>query len=569
MKMKSILAALAILTLAACSAPAQKEKDTDSKVVVAYVTSWTDIMPDPTLMTHINYSFAHVDTTFDKVRIDNPDRLREIVKLKEQAPDLNVMVSIGGWGSGRFSEMAADPALRDAFCKDCKRIVDEFNLDGIDIDWEYPSSNAAGISSSKDDIDNFTLLMKGIRAAIGEDKYLTLATSAGAGYYKFTDFIEDVDFVNIMAYDMANAPKHHSPLYASPIANGTSDGAVKKHILAGVPANKLVLGMPFYGRGGQKYAGYQDFNKVAPDPELFTVCWDDEAKVPYIMDKEGDMVFGFENEKSLGIKCDYILENDLHGAMYWEYGGNDENLTLSKVLANKLIGVKDGPKVLLLTERGGQHGPFTDAAIEWLKKESEAKGYTVTEINRSRPITKEFLAGYKAIIQLDYVPYGWSEVSQEAFIDYIENGKGGWVGFHHASLLGNFDGFKMWNWFSDYMGGIVYNNYIAELSSGNVTIEDTNHPVTNGVSGTFFFEDDEWYIYDKSPRANVRVLASVDEDTYTTETNIKMGDHPVIWTNENVKARNVYFQMGHSPKLLTNEAFTTMFSNAIDWAMGE
>lgn len=142
----------------------------DGKVVVAYVTSWSHVIPDPKYMTHINYAFGHVDETFDGVGIANEGRLRQMVELKKQKPDLNVLLSIGGWGSGRFSEMAANEKYRKAFAKDCRRVVKEYGLDGIDIDWEYPTSNAAGISSSPDDTKNFTLLMRDIRKAIGPKK---------------------------------------------------------------------------------------------------------------------------------------------------------------------------------------------------------------------------------------------------------------------------------------------------------------------------------------------------------------------------------------------------------------
>ena len=88
-----------------------------------------------------------------------------------------------------------------------------------------------------------------------------------------------------------------------------------------------------------------------------------------------------------------------------------------------------------------------------------------------------------------------------------------------------------------------------------------------GVPASFVIPGDEWYTYDKSPRPNVRVLAAVDESTYTPDSDIKMGDHPVVWVNEAKAAKNVYFQMGHSGKLYDNEAFTTMFRNAIRWIL--
>ena len=80
---------------------------------------------------------------------------------------------------------------------------------------------------------------------------------------------------------------------------------------------------------------------------------------------------------------------------------------------------------------------------------------------------------------------------------------------------------------------------------------------------------EEWYTYDKSPRANVRVLASVDENTYEPNSEIRMGDHPVVWTNEHVKARNVYIFMGHHGDLFENPAFATLVKNSIFWAANQ
>lgn len=147
--------------------------------------------------------------------------------------------------------------------------------------------------------------------------------------------------------------------------------------------------------------------------------------------------------------------------------------------------------------------------------------------------------------------------------------RGGWVGFHHAALLGEFDGYPMWNWFSDFLGGIRFKNYIAETASGRVNVEDKNHPVMKGVSPSFVIPDDEWYTFYKNPGPNVHVMATVDESSYNPASDIKMGDHPVIWVNDKVKARNVYFIMGHSPSLLGSAEFKVMVGNAIIWAAGK
>ena len=540
----------------------------DSKVVVAYVTSWSEVMPDPQYMTHINYAFGHVNESFNGVKIDNEERLRQIVDLRKQKPELKVLLSIGGWGSGRFSEMAANDEYRRAFAADCDRVVKEFALDGIDIDWEYPTSSMANISSSPDDTENFTLLMQDIRAAIGNEKELTLATVASAGYIDFKAILPSVDFVNIMAYDMASAPKHHSALYPSGHSGDiTSDGAVTAHLKAGVPPSKLVMGMPFYGRGGDGYPSFQDYNKVGNTDTQYTEKWDEVAQVPYLADKNDTLVFGFENPRSLAIKCQYILDKDLLGGMYWDYSGDNEQGDLRRTVAENLLGKPHKAKVLVLTERGGQHGGFTDAGLKWLAAEGAKGNFSITEINNARNITEAYLSQFSLVIQLDFPPYTWPKEAEDAFVKYIEEGRGGWIGFHHATLLGEFDGYPMWQWFSDFMGGVRFKNYIAPLADGTLIVEDKQHPVMKDVPASFVVPDDEWYTYDKSPRPNVHVLANVDESSYTPASDIKMGDHPVVWVNESKKARNVYFQIGHSSKLYETEGFTTMFRNAINWTL--
>jgi chitinase len=218
------------------------------------------------------------------------------------------------------------------------RVVQEFGLDGIDIDWEYPTSNAAGISSSPDDTDNFTKLMRDIRASIGKDKFLTLATAASAEYIDFKDIMKYVDFVNIMAYDMANAPKHHSALYESENSGEiTSDMAVKAHHKAGVPMRKLVLGMPFYGRGGVRHLGFNDYKDIVKDT-VYAKMWDDKALVPYVADEDGTLLLGYEDPVSLTIKCRYAIENGMKGAMYWDYNGDNEAGDLSRTLAAEILG---------------------------------------------------------------------------------------------------------------------------------------------------------------------------------------------------------------------------------------
>jgi type 1 glutamine amidotransferase len=223
-------------------------------------------------------------------------------------------------------------------------------------------------------------------------------------------------------------------------------------------------------------------------------------------------------------------------------------------------------RVVAIAEKGGIHKPFVDAAKVWLAREGAADGFTVDYIEDTSRIDEAFLAQYKLFIQLNYPPYAWTPTAMAAFQRYIEEGRGGWIGFHHATLLGEFDGYPMWPWFSSFMGGIRFTKYIPTFVNGRVTVEAPDHPVMKNLPGHFTIENEEWYTYDKSPRANVRVLASVDESSYSPASDIKMGDHPVVWTNEHVKARNVYIFMGHHGELFQNDAFTKLFHNSILWA---
>jgi len=226
-------------------------------------------------------------------------------------------------------------------------------------------------------------------------------------------------------------------------------------------------------------------------------------------------------------------------------------------------------KVVALAEAGGIHQPFVDAARAWLKVLAADNNFTIDYIENTKPIDAEFLSRYQLFIQLNYAPYAWTPEAAAAFEKYIGEGRGGWVGFHHATLLGEFDGHPMWNWFSKFMGDIRFLTYIPKFASGTVHVEDAAHPVMKGLGESFAIKDEEWYAYNKSPRPNVHVLASVDEASYQPSAVPKMGDHPVVWTNPSVKARNVYIFMGHHPDLLQNGAFTTLFRNAIFWAAGK
>lgn len=228
-------------------------------------------------------------------------------------------------------------------------------------------------------------------------------------------------------------------------------------------------------------------------------------------------------------------------------------------------------RVLILAERAsGDHQSFTDAGKAYVARIAPQNDFTFDSITSTAPINDEFLAQYDLFLQLNHPPYAWTPIAQAAFEKYITEGKGGWIGFHHATLLGEFDGYPMSPWFSNFMGGIRFTHYIPDFASATVHIEDRSHPLAKGLPESFVIPKEEWYTWDRSPRPNVHVIGTVDENSYKPASMIKMGgDHPVIWSNPHFKARNAYIFMGHHAGLFDTPEFAKLFDNAIFWGAGK
>lgn len=563
--MKEKLLLLFALLLSLASAQAQA----DQKVVVAYVTSWTHTIPDPTVMTHLNYAFGHVSESFDGVGIANPERLRQMVALKKKAPGLKVLLSIGGWGSGRFSEMAASDSLRQSFARDARRVADEYGLDGIDIDWEYPTQSSAGISSSPQDTEHFTLLMRDLRQALGPDRLLTIATVASGEYIDFRACIQYLDLVNVMAYDMANAPKHHSALYPSDISGWmTSSQAVDAHLRAGVPHEKLVMGMPLYGRGVRGYDARPNAMQGT------TEHWHDVAQVPYLTDADGRMVMGHENERSLGIKCQYIRDHRLRGAMYWEYG-DDQQAPLRQTICNILMHGEGGPyaadyaghrvrfRALLLWEPGAEaaHVEFDRQALQFFHKLSYGEGFTY-DVRTTCPDQLDTLKQYDVVVMLNTLP--GSAAQRRAFEQYMEQG-GGWLGFHATAYN---DARTRWPWLNQFLGCGPFSCNTWPPQPALVDVEGPEwHPVTRSLPRQFVAPASEFYQFSPSPRASedVEVLLSISYKNYPMGVKdiVNHGDFPVVWTNK--RYRMVYLNMGHGDEGFIDATQNLLFTNAFRW----
>ena len=304
---------------------------------------------DARKLTHLNIAFGHLRN--DEIRIDHLQHLDELRRLKEANPNLLILLSVGGWGAGGFSEAASTKAGREAMARTALDVLKAHPFDGIDLDWEYPCYGAAGIRSSPDDKTNFTLLLQEMREALdrkgakdGRHYLLTIAAGADQYYIDGTEMDEVqkyLDFVQLMTYDMRGGFQtmtgHHTNLFTptGDLFRISVDASVRLFRNAGVPREKIVIGAAFYSRMWKNVppvnngflqmtsgaGGYgPEFTTLVTDyinKNGFTRYWDDEAKAPYLFD--GSTFISYEDEESLAHKCRYVKEQAIAGIMFWEY----------------------------------------------------------------------------------------------------------------------------------------------------------------------------------------------------------------------------------------------------------
>ncbi len=580
--MKNIAYSIACTLLVLCCCAWNKVEDNNKEMVVgAYLMGVRGELPDVNIVTHINYAFGQVNETFDGVLLPEGNGLSQVAGLKKVKPDLKVLLSIGGWGSGRFSEMASDPLSRKKFARNCAEIVRKYGIDGIDVDWEYPGSDLAGISSSLEDKYNFTLLMRDLRAALGKGKLLTIASACNAEYIDFKSVIQYLDYVNVMSYDMGTQNTHHAALYRSGYAgNCTADEAVRKHIAAGVPRRKIVMGMPFYGRGVNGYVPYRDGTLSV------TEFWDDTAKIPMILDSLGNMLLGYENTKSIAEKCRYIVSNELRGGMYWEYNADNATHDLAKAVYKGLIGETSSVsgsreglekkdvrpanyakrkrfKALMLWEPYAEiaHVQFDRQSMEFFHRLNYGDGFVLDTTTTLRGYTYEQLKEYSVIIALNASPS--DPESRALFEKYMENG-GGWLGFHASAYN---DRNTNWPWYAKFLGFGEFkaNNWPPQAALLEVDTHD--HPVTKNLPDAYVAPPSEFYQWALEPSDNkdVQVLLTLSAKNYPMGVKdiIYGGAFPVVWTNTNY--RMVYINMGHGDESYKDATQQLLFLNAFRW----
>lgn len=582
--MKKIACSIACALMMLCCCAWGKGADNDKEMIVgAYLMGVRNELPDVNLVTHINYAFGHVNETFDGVLLPEGKGLSQVVGLKKDKPSLKVLLSIGGWGSGRFSEMASDPLKRKSFARDCARIVKESGLDGIDIDWEYPGSGLAGISSSPDDRTNFTLLMRDLRASLGKRSLLTIASVCNADYIDFKAVLPYLDYVNVMSYDMGTQHTHHAALYRSGYAGHcTADEAVRKHIDAGVPRQKIVMGMPFYGRGVEGYVPYREGE--SSDVEF----WDDTAKVPMILDSLGNMLFGYENARSIAEKCRYIVSSGLRGGMYWEYNADNASHDLARAVYEGLRGrvpkktsssVADGMdnngirpanyakskrfKALMLWNPYAEtaHVQFDKQSMEFFHRLNYGDGFVLDTTTTLKTYTYEQLKEYSVIIALNESPS--DHESRVLFEKYMENG-GGWIGFHASAYN---DRNTHWPWYVKFLGCGEFKANNWPPQSALLEIDTHAHPVTKNLPDAYVAPPSEFYQWSSELRDNedIQVLLTLSPKNYPMGVKdiVYGGDFPVVWTNKNY--RMIYINMGHGDESYIDATQQLLFLNAFRW----
>ena len=293
----------------------------------------------------IIYSFLHIKN--DSLSFDNENSkqtLLALTALKKKHPSLKIIISMGGWtGCANCSASFSTAMGRETFAKTTLKILETYDADGIDLDWEYPAiEGPPGHHYEKADKENFTELIKILRQYFGP-KYL-LSFAAGG----FTEYLENsidwaavsplVDYINLMTYDLINgystATGHHTALYSRPEQKESTDHCVQWLLKHQVPAKKLIIGAAFYARvwanvanknnglyqkGTFKYGvDYKQFsNKLSPDSG-WVYHWDTLAKAPYAYNNLSNEFATFDDAKSLTEKVKYVYQYKLGGIMFWE-----------------------------------------------------------------------------------------------------------------------------------------------------------------------------------------------------------------------------------------------------------
>ena len=367
-----MLCLLLALGLSACSGePTVFERSalqvTTLPRVVVYYPSWVAVSRGypagsipASLVTHINYAFAvpnvHGDCVMDNAGAAETN-LAALQQLRQKNTSLRIVLSIGGGGNLDipFAKVVESPENMATFTSACLDLVKKWDLDGMDLDWEFPKAAQKQAYSAL--LVEMRRQLDAQARPYGPAYLLTIAVPAGPWALQRMELDQIVpllDWVNLMTYDYygpwSAVSGHNAPLFNPPDdpQHLSIDTTVSAYLASGVPAAKLVVGVPFYGRGYQdNTALYQKFSGIFASGTYdfrdiqqnylptFERHWDGSARVPYLVDAQQQVLISYEDSESLRYKSAYIRQNNLGGAMVWQIAGDDAQHTLLHALVGQ------------------------------------------------------------------------------------------------------------------------------------------------------------------------------------------------------------------------------------------
>jgi chitinase len=295
------------------------------------------------LYTHICHAFLVADGE-GKVQSSRTVPNRDLTTKAHEA-GVKVLVSLGGWGwDKQFASIVSKPEAEDRYVKSVMAIVDENDYDGIDLDWEYPDTEKEVVGFERL-TRRFRKELDAIGTKKGRPMFVTMAASSNPGTLKWLDkdfLLETMDWINVMTYDFTgdwtNYAGHHSPLFSSSKQPGGSPRSTElsmKYLVEerGLPADRLAVGIPLYGRGfgvAEPYASTKDAKKTGiprgdyknlhalTTQEGWTTKWDDETKNPWLISRDRAVVVGYDDAKSVALKTEWAVKNGFRGVFFWQ-----------------------------------------------------------------------------------------------------------------------------------------------------------------------------------------------------------------------------------------------------------
>ena len=352
----------------AYSSSAQKNKP----VIIGYVGGFRGNIIEPSSidangLSHINYAFVDIQDNRAWLHNEKTDTVnfRKLNELKTINLNLKILISIGGWSwSKHFSDAVLTDTSTQNFAQSAVDLVSTYNLDGVDIDWEYPGMIGDSNIYRPEDRTHYTNLFKNLREKLdvlskqtNKKYFVTTAIGGSLEFIQHTQLEEAqkyLDYINLMSYDFNesydNIAAHHSNLFTPakmPYIH-SADDAIQNLKKAGVDVSKIVMGIAFYGKGtivksadnnglyqipvnSVRGGGYTYLKDSLVNQKGFVRYWDDASKAPYLFNAEGKIFITYDDEESVKDKCAYIRKYKLAGAMFWEYS-SDKKLHLLKVI---------------------------------------------------------------------------------------------------------------------------------------------------------------------------------------------------------------------------------------------